>query len=108
MKPTYPAEGDGVTERLACCIPHCRRTFRNDKKLTPWPEGTWVMCGKHWRSAPRDLILRERRLRRTLRRIRTLKDQKRREGLENVVWRWLDALWNKIRTAATERAMGIG
>ena len=105
MKPTYPAVGDGLTVRLACCIPHCRRTFRNDKNLTPWHSGSEVMCGKHWRSAEPMLRARHRKIWKLVRTI------EQRHGKQRT---WLCArrigfrVWEKIKVQATERAMGIG
>lgn len=107
-KPVYPAKGDGVTTRLACCIPHCRRTYRNDKALTPWPRGSEVMCGKHYKAAPLDLRQRDRQLRRLLRRVDRLKDAKKRHQLGCRVVAWQHGCFARIKAAVTERAMGIG
>lgn len=107
VKPSYPAEGDGVTVRLACCIPHCRRTFRNDKKLTPWPKGSLVICGKHWRTAPADLRQRDRRLRRLARKAERLMPGRKQRRMCAIVWRWHRQTWDHARTIITERALGI-
>lgn len=107
MKPAYPAEGDGIAVRLACCIPHCRRTFRQDKRETPWPEGSIIMCGKHWRTAPADLRERDRRLRRMLRKIERLVPGGKRRRMWSVVARWHDQNWHRARLIITERAAGI-
>ena len=106
-KPTYPAVGDGVTERLACCIPHCRRTFRNDKKLTPWSKGSEVICGKHYRMAPPALIDRDRQLRRLCRKADKLAPTTANAKLNRrlVVWQW--QCFARIKYAVTERAAGI-
>lgn len=108
MKPTYPAEGDGVTVRLACCIPHCRRTFRNDKSETPWAQGAEVMCGKHYRMAPAALLARDRRLRKLCRKVDRLAPTKENYRLNKrlVVWQW--QCFARIKAAVTERAVGIG
>lgn len=106
MKPTYPAVGDGVTVRLACCIPHCRRTFRNDKKLTPWPEGMITMCGPHWRSGPPHLRLIDRKLRRLLRKVERM--MPRRPKLAAYLSHRINLNWDRAQKAITERAMGIG
>ena len=105
---SYPAVGDGVTVRLACCVPHCRRTFRNDKTLTPWPRGTEVICGKHYRMAPLFLIERDRRLRRLSRKADKLSPTEESSRLcrRVVTWQW--QCFARIKAAATERAMGIG
>lgn len=88
VKPTYPATADGVTVRLACCIPHCRRTFRSDKNETPWNRGAEVICGKHYRMAPRVLIERDRRLRRLSRRAEKLAPTAANERLSRRVVAW--------------------
>ncbi len=106
-RPAYPAEGDGVTARLACCIPYCRRTFRQDKKLTPWPKGQVIMCGKHWRTAPADLRARDRQLRRLLRKVERLLPSGKRRRMRWIVARWHDQNWHRARLAITERAAGI-
>lgn len=105
LPPTISPTGGCL--RLACCIPFCRRTFRNDKKGTPWPEGSLVICGKHWRSGPGDLRRRNRELRRLHRRVRRLLDTRKRSRLEAVVSRWESDNWNRIRLAIVERAAGI-
>lgn len=107
MKPTYPAVGDGVTVRLACCIPHCRRTFRYDKGGNPWPQGHIVMCGQHWRSGPADLRARNRTLRRLLRKARRLMNAEQRIRLELRLMEWENRSWDRVKDAVIERAMGI-
>lgn len=108
QRPVYPAKGDGVTVRLACCIPHCRRTFRGEKKETPWYRGAEVICGKHYRMAPPLLIERDRRLRRLSRKADRLAPTKANDRLYRriVVWQW--QCFARIKVAVTERAMGIG
>lgn len=34
-----------MTDRLPCCVPFCRRTFKNDEGFVE------MICGKHWRMA---------------------------------------------------------
>lgn len=108
MKPVYPAKGDGVSIRLACCVPHCRRTFRDGKNGTPWHRGAEVICGKHYRMAPIHLIQRDRRLRRLSRKADKLAPNKQNEliYLRLVAWQW--QCFERIKEAVTERAMGIG
>lgn len=108
MKPVYPVEGDGECVRLSCCVPFCRRTFRNDKKGTPWPKGSTIMCGKHWRTGPADLRRRDKELRRLLRKIERLMDVKKARRLWRIVARWHDQNWHQCRRAIVERAVGIG
>lgn len=105
---TYPAEGDGVSVRLACCVPHCGRTFRQDKKETPWSKGATIMCGKHWRTAPADLRARDKRLRRVLRNVDRLKDARKRYRLGSIVVRWINQNFERAMAVIIERAMGIG
>lgn len=100
-KPTAPVIApEGGCARLACCVPFCRRTFKNDKAGTPWPEGVRIMCGKHWRLGSAVLRKRHGRLSRLHKR-----------GIvgragEQVEW-MLHRLWERIRIQATEAAAGI-
>lgn len=32
--------------RIICCVPFCRRTYRNDDGYAEW------ICGPHWRAVP--------------------------------------------------------
>jgi hypothetical protein len=104
VKPTYPAEGNGRTMRLACCIPFCRRTFKNDKAGTPWPEGAQVMCGKHWRMVSRD---RRRRYSRLHRLWKNKKGAVQGEIADRIV-RLLNDEFERFKKIATEAAAGIG
>lgn len=106
-EPRPPVVGDGECVRLSCCIPFCGRTFRNDKKGTPWSEGQVVMCGKHWRMAPSDMRARDRQLRRLLRRVERLLPGGKRRRMWTVVARWHDQNWHHARQVITERAAGI-
>lgn len=105
MKPTAPVIApEGGCIRLACCIPFCRRTFRNDKKETPWPAGSEVMCGKHWRlvSAAR---------RRRYNRLRRLFENKKGKLQGPLAERIARLLWQEFehfKTIATGSAAGIG
>lgn len=108
-KPAWPVVApEGGCERLACCIPFCRRTFRNDKKGTPWQAGMEVMCSKHYQTAPLDLRQRDRQLRRLLRKAERLLNGRKRHvlGRRIVTWQW--ECFAKIKLAVTERAAGIG
>ncbi len=98
-----PVVGDGQAVRLTCCIPFCRRTFRNDKNGTPWPEGSEVICGKHWRLISRD---RRRRYAR-LRRIFDGKKGKLPGPLADRIGRILWAEFERFKKIATEAAVGI-
>lgn len=35
-----------MNARLTCCVPFCRRTYRNDRGYAEW------ICGPHWRGVP--------------------------------------------------------
>jgi hypothetical protein len=109
MKPAAPVIApEGGCPRLACCIPFCRRTFRNDKASTPWPKGSEVMCGKHYRLAPLELRQRDRKLKRLVRKIDRLMNGRKRFALRCRVIDWQWQCFNKIKQAVTERAGGIG
>lgn len=53
------------TSRIACCVPHCRRTARIDAANIEWPDNVWI-CAKHWAAAPKSMKAVKRRLRRAL------------------------------------------
>lgn len=40
-----------MTDRIPCAVPFCRRTFSREKH----PRATWMVCGDHWRMAPKRL-----------------------------------------------------
>ncbi len=67
-----------------------------------------IMCGKHYRNCPPDLRARDKRLRRTLRRIDRLMDAKKRYQLGSRVVRWINQNWERARDIIIERAGGIG
>lgn len=101
MKPTAPVIApEGGCLRLACCVPFCRRTFKNDKVGTPWPKGSRILCGKHWRLGSATLRRRHSRLSRLQKR-----GIVRKEGqIEGMLY----ALGERILKQATEAAAGIG
>lgn len=102
-KPKEPAIAPaGGCERLACCIPFCGRTFKNDRKGTPWPKGSEVVCGKHWRLADKSLRVSFRRLSRLIKRI---PDDRPRVGV--MVTKRANAVFERIKSQVTERAAGI-
>jgi hypothetical protein len=105
-KPRPPAIApEGGCARLSCCIPFCRRTFRFDKTLTPWPPGSIVMCGKHWRTASNGF----RRIDRRLRRLKRKAEQRLPPDLALVAYlsRRINDNWDRARKEITERAAGI-
>lgn len=38
-----------MTDRISCCVPHCRRTYHNRDGYNSW------ICPTHWRLVPRTL-----------------------------------------------------
>lgn len=82
-----------MSRRVPCCVPFCRRTYRDD-------DGSCVeaICGKHFRLADKNLRI---KLTKCRRQVRTGK-----RSLER--GRKLDDyLWGKIKKQAIERAAGI-
>ena len=69
--------------RLVCCVPFCRRTYRNDRGFDEW------ICGPHWHQTSR-----------TWRRRFFLFRRRGREDLAN-------RMWASLKTQAIERAAGI-
>lgn len=81
-------------ERICCCVPFCRRTFKNDKGYG------WIICGKHWRLADKSLRRRRTKL---LRRYKKEMDRAKRRRLVGMIL-WLD---ERGKRQAIERALGI-
>lgn len=94
-----------MTERIPCCVPFCRRTFKDDGRAGE------IMCGKHYRLADQ----RYRRL--WTRLVRAWRRDPRqfwemppgsRERLRKLkIERLFDKLWVRIKRQAIERAAGI-
>lgn len=74
-------------ERVRCCVPGCRRTFKR-RNPDSWDET--VMCGRHWRLAPKRLRRRSTRL---LRAYNAAKDGRRARRLATLYNR----NWNRCR-----------
>lgn len=108
-KPVVPAVAPpGGCERLGCCIPFCRRTFKQDKFATPWPEGMEVMCGQHARMMTADLRARKRKVRKLWRKAERLTNDTPNKGrLLSVLARWDLELWALGKRQVSERAGGI-
>ncbi|GAA3849434.1 hypothetical protein AFIC_001017 [[Pseudomonas] carboxydohydrogena] len=96
--------------RIACCVPFCRRTCRNDGGFAEW------ICGKHWAAVSKTTKRRRRLADRAKARAFRRSDQQYLEqgGLtESQLNRALAAgelsraLWRRCKREATERAMGI-
>lgn len=96
--------------RIACCVPFCRRTLRNDRGFAEW------ICGKHW-AAVRKVTKRRRRIaeraaERACARLDALYIEC---GFFNeaqltrirAARRLSAALWDRCKTEAIERAAGI-
>lgn len=96
--------------RIACCVPFCRRTLRNDRGFAEW------ICGKHW-AAVRKVTKRRRRIaERAAARASERFDKLYQEqgGFYEpqfqriqVANRLAAALWERCKTEAIERAAGI-
>jgi len=76
--------------RIACCIPFCRRTARNDKGWAEW------MCCNHWRLVSKKI----KRLRAADRRKKRLNRYNHGRDLD-------DWLWREAKRQAVERSAGI-
>lgn len=93
--------------RLRCCVPFCGRTFRNDEGCAE------VICGKHWRLAPKAWrrrygLLRRRRLKRYGENASWLYPAGSEARIECVrLDTLLDKLWARLKAAAIETAGGL-
>ncbi len=92
--------------RIACCVPYCRRTAKDDGV-----EGQEVICGKHWRSADRDLCRRYKKLCRELGPLMDRPPEEYPEAKRNEIiakYHSANDMWQQIKKQAIEAAMGIG
>lgn len=81
-----------MTTRIACCVPFCRRTCRNDRGWAEW------ICGNHWRLVPKQY---RRAYQRFLR-------HRRKPPRDTVLTASAgDRLWSRVKRAAFEAAGGI-
>jgi len=95
-----------MTDRISCCVPFCRRTFR---KL----DHVEVVCGKHWRLVSPVLRRRKAKLYRMYRKRFGDKgywefppgSEKRIEAIR--LDRLCGEIWKRCRNQAIERAGGI-
>lgn len=102
-----------MSERTACLVPGCRCTVATDKIK---PHSEWI-CAKHWVLIPRQLKLdyaaERRQAKRVIRRKPIYQEYwKLKPGCADRLaavrmWRRLDQIWDKMKTAAIERAVGI-
>lgn len=83
-----------MTDRMRCCVPHCKRTTRRNNPAVVWPDNAWI-CAEHWQAAAPIMRRVKARARRLLR-----KD-------EAMLSRFL-RISSRCTRAAIERAMGIG
>jgi hypothetical protein len=79
------------TDRIACCVPGCRRTYKRDGTASE------IICGKHWRLADKSLRRRSLRIRNLGRKLDWP------ERILDIEWR----IWDRVKTLAFERALGI-
>lgn len=95
--------------RIPCEVPFCRRTADAAK----YPEGTRIICGKHWRTAPVTWRARWGRLRKRYRRKFGAEEPWKfkagsPERIEAVrLKRLIHELWLRCRKAAIEASGGI-
>ena len=76
--------------RAGCVVPLCRRTFKVDAHCE-------ILCGKHWRGAPKRDRLLHQRIMRKINRI----------GLTPQLQRLENKVFARIKIAAIEAAFGI-
>lgn len=98
-------------ERLGCCVPYCRRTFKRDGARE-------IICGKHWRAVPQAMKARRRQLLRRARKVERLLMRPAiihrgrvtwikggpRDQIAQALW---DRCWQQCKAAAIEAAGGI-
>lgn len=99
--------------RLPCCVPFCRRTIAAEKIA---PNTEWI-CGRHWPLVSRKLKAEYRLAKRRARRILARRPIYREywklppgspERLRAVsMWRRLEAIWERCKAQAIERAAGL-
>lgn len=96
-----------MSDRLSCCVPFCRRTFKNDEGHEE------TICGKHWRLSDQHLRRRRTKMERRYRK-RFGKNgyweypagsPARIEAVR--LWNIIDRLWERCKRQAIERAAGI-
>lgn len=76
--------------RVRCCVPFCRRTTKPDCD-------EWI-CGPHWKAVPKSA-------RRVFFRVKRLLRQ---SPHDDRAWARHNAIWQRVKRHAIERAMGIG
>jgi hypothetical protein len=81
-----------MSDRINCCVPHCRRTRKNVLGYAEW------ICPIHWRGIPRVRRQEHSRLKSEFRRGRIATENFR--SLEN-------ELWDSLKVTAVEVAAGI-
>ncbi|BEV44742.1 hypothetical protein [Afipia carboxidovorans] len=99
-----------MPDRIACCVPFCRRTCRNDSGFAEW------ICGKHWALVSKTTKRRRRLADRARERANRRFEQQYRDQdgcTESQLNRALAAtdlsaaLWRRCKREAIERAMGL-
>lgn len=77
--------------RIACCVPFCRRTLRNDEGFQEW------ICSRHWQATDKKL-----------RRFRSMLIRRgKRRGWTRIRIELEAEYWAKLKAQAIERAAGI-
>lgn len=78
-----------MPDRITCCVPFCRRTYRNDKDFREW------ICHKHWPLAGR-----------RLRWLYAAWKRRRRRGHPEAPAKCRE-LWERCKARAIETALGL-
>jgi hypothetical protein len=97
-----------TTNRISCCIPGCRRTFKCDADS----HETETMCGRHWRMADQHLRDQHKRLMKRHRKVKRLAQRKailaRGEDRIDRVWsavaKACNSVWSRIQEDVTIKA----
>lgn len=91
--------------RVACCVPFCKRTGKDDGHVTE------IICGPHWRPTDSRLRRSYKRLCKWLAPKLELDPSAFSEAEQRRIiarHRVAEAMWEKLKAEAIEAAMGIG
>lgn len=91
-----------ATDRIACCVPFCRRTASRQK----FPDADEIICGKHYRTTSGTLRRRMAKIRRTWKRD-LLRDPRAERVKIQRLWSLDHRLWARIKKQAIELAVGL-
>jgi hypothetical protein len=102
-----------VPERIACCVPFCRRTIGKAKLGR---DDEWI-CSKHWPAVPRALKRRHRKAKQIVQRAQDRFNAQYEEQdfsfkesqfqRVQAAWSLAAAIWSRCKAAAIEAAAGI-